>query len=74
MPPKPGKKTTSEHLDYLAQIIRLKLWFVGHWLAHHPHEDLVFVLRRRVDIYRKTVFWQGQGYPTKADFYSPRLA
>jgi hypothetical protein len=65
------KRTYPEHLDYLVQIVRLKLWFVGHWLEGHPQEDLVFVLRRRVDIYRKTAFWQGRGFPTEADFSLP---
>jgi hypothetical protein len=62
------KRTFPEHLDYLVKIVQLKLWFVGHWLRGHPQEDVAFVLRQRVDIYRKTVFWQGQGFPTEADF------
>jgi hypothetical protein len=62
------KKTFPQHLDYLEKIVRLKLWFVGHWLENHPQEDLAFVLRRRVDIYRKTAFWQGRGFPTENDF------
>jgi hypothetical protein len=32
------KKTFREHLDYLARIIQLRLWFVGHWLSNHPQE------------------------------------
>ena len=60
-------KTFEEHLRYLRQIVKLKLWFVGDWLSNHPEEDLSFVLRWRVDIFRKTVFWRGSGFPTIAD-------
>jgi hypothetical protein len=64
-------KTFEEHREYLAEIVRLKLWFVYRWLDGHPEEDLAFVLRRRVDLFRKSVFWRGQGYPTDADFKVP---
>lgn len=64
-------KTFEEHLHYLRQIVGLKLWFVGNWLKNHPHEDFTLVLRWRVDIFRKTVFWQGTGFPTQADFEAP---
>ena len=61
-------KTFEEHRQFLVDMIRLKLWFVHRWLARHPEEDLSFVLRWRVDIYRKSVFWRGRGFPTGADF------
>jgi hypothetical protein len=64
-------KTFEEHLRYLRQIVKLKLWFAGNWLSNHPEEDLSFVLRWRVDIYRKTVFWRSSGFPTSADFKVP---
>lgn len=61
-------KTLEEHREYLAEILRLKLWFVYRWLAGHPEEDLPFVLRWRVDIYRKSLFWRGRGFPATVDF------
>lgn len=47
-------KTCSEHEQYLYGIVRLKFFFLWHWLREHPEEDVSFVLRNRVDIYRKT--------------------
>ena len=64
-------KTFQEHREYLVEIVRLKLWFVHHWLKSHQEENLTFVLRRRVDIFRKSVFWRGQGHPTDKDFRVP---
>lgn len=64
-------KTFEEHWEYLVEIVKLKLWFVHHWLDSHPEEDFSFVLRWRVDIFRKSVFWRGQGFPTSADFDVP---
>lgn len=61
-------KTFEEHREFLVEIIRLKLWFVHRWLARHPEEDMSFVLRWRVDIFRKSVFWRGRGFSTRADF------
>ncbi len=58
----------AQHIVFLQQIVRLKLWFVYHWLMRHPEEELPFVLRRRVDLYRKTILWRGKGFPTEADF------
>jgi len=63
-------KTFEEHQEYVVEIIRLKLCFVHRWLDSHP-EDLAFVLRWRVDIFRKSIFWRGQGFPTSADFQAP---
>ncbi len=51
---KPQRKTLEEHRDYLYQIVRLKLFFMHHWLAEHPDEEPLNVLHNRVDIYRKT--------------------
>jgi len=47
-------KTLDEHRAYLHEIVRLKLFFMHDWLARHPDEAPVDVLRKRVDIYRKT--------------------
>ena len=47
-------KTIDEHRDYLHEVVRLKLFFMHDWLARHPGETPVDVLRKRVDIYRKT--------------------
>ena len=64
----PVAKTFEEHRYYLVEILKLKLWFVEHWLASHPDESLSYVLQRRVDILRKTVFWRGRGLPSEEDF------
>lgn len=32
-------KTFEEHWEYLVEIVKLKLWFVHHWLDSHPEED-----------------------------------
>lgn len=47
-------KTLEEHRNYLYEIVRLKLFFMHRWLAEHPEEKPVDVLRNRIDIYRKT--------------------
>jgi len=47
-------KTVEEHRSYLYEIVRLKLFFMHRWLAEHPEEKPVDVLRNRIDIYRKT--------------------
>ena len=47
-------KTQDEHREYLHEMVRLKLWFLWHRLSEYPGESLRFVLRERVDIYRKT--------------------
>ena len=43
-----------EHLHYLFEIVKLKLWFLWHWMSEHPEDDFSWCLRERVDIYRKT--------------------
>jgi hypothetical protein len=48
------QKTLEEHRQYLHKIVRLKLFFMHNWLAEHPDEPAVDVLRNRIDIYRKT--------------------
>ena len=47
-------KTMDEHLDYLLSIVRLKLFFLARWQKEHPEEDFAYILRNRVDIFRKT--------------------
>ena len=47
-------KTLEEHRQYLHEIVRLKVWYLWCRLHTYPEEDLRFVLRERVDIYRKT--------------------
>lgn len=47
-------KTLEEHLEYLFSIVRLKLFFIARWLKEYPEEEFNFVLRERVDIFRKT--------------------
>ena len=47
-------KTLDEHRDYLFSIVRLKLWFLARWQKEHPEEDFSYILRERVDIFRKT--------------------
>ena len=47
-------KTLAEHRQYLHEIVRLKVWYLWCRLHTYPEEDLRFVLRERVDIYRKT--------------------
>ncbi|MGI5925000.1 MAG: hypothetical protein ACOX9E_13725 [Lentisphaeria bacterium] len=47
-------KTLSEHRTYLHEIVRLKLFFLHLWLEQHPEESFSDVIRKRVDIYRKT--------------------
>jgi len=47
-------KTLEEHLDYLFSIVRLKLFFLARWQRNHPEEEFSFILRQRVDIFRKT--------------------
>lgn len=48
-----SEKTYDEHVYYLQEIIKLKLWFVWNWLRGH-NESFSHVFRYRVDIYRKT--------------------
>jgi hypothetical protein len=50
-------KTESEYRDYIHRITRLKLCFIWDWLRKHPDESFNSVLRNRVDIFRKTEFY-----------------
>lgn len=47
-------KTMDEHLEYLFEIVKLKLFFLARWQNEHPEEEFTFTLRNRVDIFRKT--------------------
>ncbi|MBR2373829.1 MAG: hypothetical protein IKA87_06325 [Lentisphaeria bacterium] len=47
-------KTMDEHLEYLFEIVKLKLFFLARWQNEHPEEEFSFILRNRVDIFRKT--------------------
>jgi hypothetical protein len=47
-------KTIEEHLEYLYEIVKLKLFFLARWQNEHPEEEFAFTLRNRVDIFRKT--------------------
>lgn len=49
-----SKKTIEEHADFLREYVRLQLWFIWVWLDKHPEEDFSYVIRSRVDIFRKT--------------------
>jgi hypothetical protein len=50
----PYRPPFEEHRDYLYEAVKLKLWYLWYWLREHPDEELTYVLRERVDIYRKT--------------------
>ncbi|OGV56137.1 MAG: hypothetical protein A2X49_14620 [Lentisphaerae bacterium GWF2_52_8] len=50
-------KTEAEYQDYIHKLVRLKLWFVWDWLQKHPDESISSVLRNRVDIFRKTEYY-----------------
>ena len=47
-------KTLEEHREYLFEVVRLMLFYMHLQLNEHPEESFTFVLRNRVDIYRKT--------------------
>ena len=64
-------KTMEEHRDYLYKIVRLKLFFMHGWLAGHPEESFIDVLRKRVNIYRKTDANPGALNPSKIDWKAP---
>ncbi len=65
-------KTCAEHRTYLHEIVRLKLWFVWHWLHEHPEETFAKVLRERVDIYRKLDINAGSINPPSICWDDPR--
>ena len=47
-------KSFEEHAEFLREYVKLHLWFTWTWLKKHPEEDFGFVIRNRVDIFRKT--------------------
>ena len=63
-----NKKTYKEHKEYLFEIVKLQLWFVWNWKKKHPEEELLSILRNRVDIYRKTDINKGLMNPENTDF------
>jgi len=65
------QKTIEEHRDYLYEIVKLKLFFLRNWLLEHPEETLAYVLRNRVDIYRKTAVNDALLNPAELHFESP---
>lgn len=67
-----NNKTFGEHWEYLQEIVKLKLCFLWKWLKEHPEENVPFVLRNRVDIYRKTDLNTEGINPTTVDFDDPR--
>ena len=56
-------KTLAEHREFLHEIVKLQLFFVHLWLEQHPEEDFTRVMRRRVNIYRKTDANPGSSSP-----------
>lgn len=52
--PSPQSHTLEEHRDYLYNIVKLMLFYVHFHLENHPEETFQYVIRERVDIYRKT--------------------
>ena len=64
-------KTLEEHREYLEKIVGLKLHFMHRWLAAHPNEGFIEVLRNRVDIYRKTDANPGPAVPVSIDWSAP---
>lgn len=58
-------KTLDEHREYLFEIVKLKLFYLHLRLTEHPEESFQFVLRNRVDIYRKTDANPGLLNPTE---------
>jgi hypothetical protein len=65
-------KTLPEHRHYLAEIVKLKLWYLWKRLHAYPAETLGFVLRERVDIYRKTDLNPEGMNPKTLHFEDPR--
>ena len=65
------KPSQSEHLEYLEKIVRLKLFYLHFRLKRHPEESFRFVLRNRVDIYRKTALNTICGLCPAVDFEQP---
>lgn len=59
--------TYDEYMDATCETVRLMIWFARHWLAQHPHETFVHVLRERTDIFRKTDLYR-QWPVTEGDY------
>jgi len=68
------EKRIDEHAEFLREYVKLQLWFIWNWLHTHPSEDFTFVIRNRVDIYRKTNLNPGlsKNTPTPGDFSLPQ--
>ncbi|NMA21003.1 MAG: hypothetical protein GX927_10540 [Lentisphaerae bacterium] len=64
-------KTLSEHREYLYEIVKLKLFFAYHWLKAHPEETFSDVLRKRIDIIRKTDINEEGLNPVNSYFDTP---
>lgn len=60
-----------EHREHIHEIVRLKLWFVWNWLHNHPDESFSNVIRKRVDIIRKTDIHPGPYGDSSPDFSAP---
>jgi hypothetical protein len=64
-------RTLAEHLATRRELVKLKLWFVWHWLEGHPEESFEYVFRRRTNIWGKTLLSPNGRLPTEADFEDP---
>jgi len=64
-------KSLQEHREYLHEIVKLMLFFTWRWKAAHLEEPLRDILRKRVDIYRKTSVNTGPLNPAELRFDSP---
>jgi hypothetical protein len=63
-------KTLDEHKEYLREIVKLKLFFLGQWMSLHPDESFKDALRNRVDIFQHTSANPDSIYENKRDFDS----
>ena len=52
--------TRKEHFHFLCEMVALQLWFLRHWLADHPEEDFSHVMRKRINVYRRTDLYDGR--------------
>jgi hypothetical protein len=67
----PPQKTFEEHLHFLRESVKLKLWFLWNWLREHPGEEPASAMHKRVNIYRKCGAWKGHGVITETDLAAP---
>jgi hypothetical protein len=65
------RKSFEEHLHYVREMCKLKLWFVWTWLKQHPEETFEQVLRCRTNMYGLTAFGRGKGRATEAEYADP---